>query len=118
MKFVDVVVLLYAILCIVMGILGYTGALHGKHSIISLIAGGGAGAILVGTLALHKTNPRVARITAAVVTLLLLLKFTGDLVSKGFSLYPAGIMAIASLFTLGVLMGGHFVAMSQKKSEA
>jgi len=117
MKFVDVVVLLFAILSIVMGILGFTGTFEGKSSVISLIAGGGAGAILIGSLALAKTKPRAGRITAAVVTLLLLLKFGGDIAKKGFQIYPAGIMAIAALFTFGVLMGGHFMAVSKAKAE-
>jgi uncharacterized membrane protein (UPF0136 family) len=116
MKFVDVVVLLYAILTIVMGILGYAAPTTGHPSLISLIAGGIAGAILIGTLALAKTNPRAARITAAVVSLALLGRFAGSFFDTG-KWYPAGIMMVASLFALVVLVGGHFVAMSQRKKE-
>ncbi|AIE87847.1 TMEM14 family protein [Fimbriimonas ginsengisoli] len=116
MKFVDVVVLLYAILTIVMGVLGYVAPTTGHPSIASLIAGVGIGALLLGALALTKTNPRAGRIGAAVLTLVPLGRFLPTFISKQ-NWYPAGIMTIAGIFTFGVLLGGHFIAMSQRKKE-
>jgi uncharacterized membrane protein (UPF0136 family) len=115
MNTVDVVVLLYALLTMVMGILGYVAPTTSHPSIISLIAGVGIGALLLGALALGKTNPRVGRISAAVITLLPLGRFIPTFI-KTHAVYPAGIMVVAGIITFGVLLGGHFMAMSKKKA--
>lgn len=117
MKFVDVVVLLYALLTIGMGILGYVSPESGHPSVISLIAGVGIGALLLGALAYTKTNPRVGRISTAVITLLPLVRFLPAFIKKG-NWYPAGIMVAAGLVTFLVLLGGHFAAMSARKRNA
>jgi uncharacterized membrane protein (UPF0136 family) len=116
MKLVDVVVLLYALLTIVMGVLGYVAPATGHSSPISLIAGVGIGLLLLGALALTRSNPRVGRISTAVIALLPLGRFLPAFIkSKGQDWYPAGIMVLAGLFTVGVLLGGHFMAMSMRK---
>jgi len=115
MKFVDVVVLLDALLCIVMGVLGYVSPTTGHPSVISLVAGVVLGALLLGSLALAKTNPRAGRISAAVVALLPLGQFLPKFI-KLHNIYPAGIMVAASIITVAVLLGGHFVAMSKRSA--
>lgn len=115
MKTVDVVVLLFAILTIVMGILGYAAPSSGHPSIVSLIAGVGSGALLLGALAYTKTNPRVGRISSAVICLLLAGRFAGPFF-KEHHIYPAGIMFFAGLFTFAVLGAGHMIAMRERKS--
>lgn len=112
MKFVDVVVLLYAILTLVMGVLGYAEA----HSVISLVAGVGIGMLLLAALAYTKTNRRIGRIATAVITLLPLGRFIPAFI-KTHAIYPAGIMTVAGIFTFGVLLGGHFMAMSKKTGQ-
>lgn len=113
MKFVDVVVLLYAILLIVFGILGFVI----DHSIPSIAAGTLFGALLLGSLALYKTNPRLSRISSAVISLLPLGRFLPAFIQKGHW-YPAGIVVAAGTFTFATLMIGHFMAMAKKKKEA
>jgi uncharacterized membrane protein (UPF0136 family) len=114
-KFVDVTVLLYALLTIVMGVLGFVAPTTGKPSMPSLIAGVGIGVLLLGALAYTKTNPRVGRISTAVITLLPLGRFIPSFL-KSHAIYPAGIMVVAGLFTFGVLGAGHMMAMAQKKA--
>lgn len=108
---IDVVVLLYALLSIGLGLEAFLV----KHSIPSIAGGGIAGLLLLGCLALGKSNPRAGRIGASVVTLLLLGKFLADFAKKG-AWYPAGIMTVASAFVLAVLVGGHFAAMRKRKA--
>lgn len=116
MKLVDVAVLSLAIVSIVFGILGATGATGGHPSMMSLIAGGGLGAGLLGFLAFTKTNPRVGRIGAAVITLVLVLWSASTFFRKG-TWYPHGIMMILSIATLAILLHGHFSAMKAKKAQ-
>ena len=112
MPWLNVVLFLYGILDIVMGYLGYTN----KGSIMSLVAGGLSGVIILSTLAWYKLNQRAARITALVVTVLMLGRFA----PKAFEnqLYPAGIMFIASLAVTICLVGGHIAGMKAKKARA
>jgi uncharacterized membrane protein (UPF0136 family) len=112
MKAVNLVVLVYALLTIAMGVYGYTN----KGSMVSMVAGGVSGLLLLGSLALYKSNPRAGRIGAAVISLLLLLRFIGPFLSSG-DWVPGGVMTLASGFTLAVLVGGHFAAMSKRKRE-
>lgn len=110
MKFVDVVVLLDALVLIVMGILGFAEG----HSVASLVAGVLFGGLLLGFLAYTKTNPRVGRIGAAVVCLLPLGRFLPALLKK-HNIYPAGIIVACSIITFCVLGAGHMMAMSKRK---
>lgn len=108
---IDVVVLIYALLSLGMGLEAYIA----KKSLPSLLGGGGAGIILIGLLALGKTNPRAGRIGSAIVTLLLLGRFSPTFLTQ-WTWYPAGIMAIASAIVFAVLAGGHMAAMKKKKA--
>lgn len=106
----DVVVLLDALVLIVMGILGFAEG----HSVPSLVAGVLFGGLLLGFLAYTKTNPRVGRIGAAVVSLLPLGRFLPSLIKTG-KIYPAGIIVFCGIVTFCVLGAGHMIAMSKKK---
>ena len=109
MPWLNVVLLLYAVLNVTMGLLGYIN----KHSIPSLIAGTTAAVIIAFCLIWSKSNPRAARITSLVVAVLLLGIFTkGTLENK---LYPAGIMFVCSLIVIICLGAGHIIGMKQKR---
>lgn len=102
MGWLSIVLLLYAILNMAMGILGYANA----HSIASLVAGVASGALVLAGAAWAKTNPKGGYILCGVVALLILGRFF-----KGFvvdhKVYPAGILVIASVLTLIALGVGH-----------
>ncbi len=110
MALVNVSILIYAILAIALGAYGYWE----KGSVVSIIAGGIAGLLLLGSLALAKTNPRVGRIAAAVVALLML----GQMGRKAFEdgTWHTIAMTVASLIVIGILVGGHFSAMAKRKA--
>lgn len=108
---VNLVVLLYALLSIGLGFYGY----FVKNSSISLIAGGVAGLLLLGTLALAKTSPRAGRIAAAVISIAMLGNFAPKFFRTGDWL-PPGVMTIASVVALVVLVGGHFLAMRRRNA--
>ena len=112
MQSVNLVVLVYALLTIVMGLYGY----FAKGSWQSAVAGGVVGLLLLGTLALAKTYPRWGRIGAAVLALLMIGRFAGPFF-KTMDWVPAGVMFIASVITVLVLVGGHFMAMQAKKNQ-
>jgi uncharacterized membrane protein (UPF0136 family) len=109
MGWLQAVMLLYGVFDIVMGFLGYLN----KGSIVSLIAGGIAGLLVIAFAALSKTNPRVAFISATLVGLLM----AGNFAMKTFQgvIYPAGIMFVVSLVFALTLVGAHFAAMSKRK---
>jgi uncharacterized membrane protein (UPF0136 family) len=106
------VMLSYGVFSIAMGLVGYLGP---SKSVVSLIAGGIAGLLVIGFAALSKTNPRVGFIGAAVVGLLMALNFA----TKTFSgvVYPAGIIFAVSLLFVIVLVAAHFAAVNRKKKQ-
>jgi uncharacterized membrane protein (UPF0136 family) len=110
MPFVNGVLWLYAFLLIGLGAVGY----FKDGSVISVAAGGVAGLLIIGTLALYKSNPRAARIGAAIITLLLL----GNFAPKAFKdpKWHVVTLAIASAIVFIVLIGAHFYAMSKKNA--
>ncbi len=111
MSWLNGVLLLYSILNIVMGFLGYAE----KHSIPSVIAGTAAGMIVLGSVAWSKTSPRNARITALLVTFLLMGRFASKTFSEN-KLYPDGIMFVSSLAVALCLVAGHIIGMRAKKA--
>ena len=111
MPWLNIVLLLYSILNIVMGYLGYAE----KGSLISLIAGGSAGAIILGSLAWAKVNPRAARITALIITVLLMGRFGPKTFSEN-KLYPDGIEFVSSFGSFVCLGVGHMMGMKAKKA--
>lgn len=112
MPAVNVIVAIYGLLSIALGFYGYLE----KGSSVSLIAGGITGLLLLGSVALAKTNPRVARIGAAVIALLMLGQMGRSAMKE--PKWHTITMAVASLIVLIILVGGHFAAMSKRKAEA
>lgn len=105
----------YGLVLIVSGIQAYFFPLAGdKVSPISLVAGVGLGGIVLGSLALAQTNPRPARIGAAVVTLLVMGRFVPAFFEKG-RFYPAGLLALLSLVVFAALLTGHLMATAARK---
>ena len=111
MPLVNGALLIYAILSIALGAFGY----FEKGSIISLIAGGIAGLLILGTVALAKTNPRAGRIASAVIALLML----GQMGRKAFEdkTWHTVTMTVASVIVLAILIGAHFYARPKKVTE-
>ena len=110
MPWLNIVLLLYSLLNVVMGILGFVN----KGSIISLIAGTLAAVVTLGALAYTKKNPRTGRITCLVVAVLLLGRFAPGAFKN--QLYPAGIMFVSSLIVIVCLLAGHMMGMTAKKA--
>ena len=95
--------IVYGLVSIVMGVLGYVN----KHSVMSLVAGVAAGIIVIGAAAMAKTNPKVGFIACAVIALLMLGRFVPPVLKEN-QLYPAGIMVVSSLAVLLALAVAHF----------
>jgi uncharacterized membrane protein (UPF0136 family) len=111
MKPADIVIFLDGILMIAMGVLGFVR----KGSVPSLMAGVTIGVLLIATIFLAKTNPRVGRIAAAVIALLPLGQFGREFV-KTHAIYPAGLICAAGLFTFAFLLASHFMATKAKSA--
>jgi uncharacterized membrane protein (UPF0136 family) len=105
MGWLNPVLVSYSLLNILFGVAGYVS----KKSVISLVAGVVAGAIVLGAVALAKSHPKIGYGIAAVVALLLLGRFAGPAFSKQ-EVYPSGILAAASLIALLALVFGHFLS--------
>lgn len=112
MGWLQITMLLYGIFEIVMGYLGYSHS----GSIVSFIAGGISGLLVIGCAALTKTNPRVGFIAATVIALAV----AGMMAKKTFSgvVYPSGIIFAVSVAFALILLGAHFAATSKRKKEA
>jgi uncharacterized membrane protein (UPF0136 family) len=96
-------ILAYGVLNIVMGLIGYLN----KGSMVSLIAGGAAGLLIIAAAALARTHPRWGYFFAFVLALMLLGRFAGPFV-RTQQIFPAGVMAAASLLMAGILVYAHF----------
>jgi uncharacterized membrane protein (UPF0136 family) len=95
------IVLIYAILVAVGGIMGYVKA----QSIASLIAGVGAGLFLAGSaIAMMKDAYTAGWWIALIVTISLLLRFGAATMRDGFKMMPGGMVIILSLIVLVVLL--------------
>lgn len=100
------VLVAYALLNIGGGIAGY---LSPKHSVPSVISGVAAGVLLLGAAALAASFPKPGYVLAAIVTVADLGFFSTRL-AKGGGIWPAGVMAAASLLVLICLIAAHFGA--------
>jgi uncharacterized membrane protein (UPF0136 family) len=95
------IVLIYAILIAVGGIMGYVKA----QSPASLIAGVGAGLLLAGSaIAMMKDAYQGGWWIALIITIALLVRFGLVAVQKGFEMMPGGMVIILSLIVLVVLL--------------
>lgn len=93
-------VLIYGILVAVGGVMGYVKA----NSTPSLIAGVGAGLLLVGSsVAMMKNSYQTGWWIALVVSILLLGRF-GSAAMKEFKMMPGGMVIIMSLIVLAALI--------------
>lgn len=93
-----VVLLVYAVLMLVGGILGYRAA----GSKPSLISGVVSGLLLLGALAWARSAPRPGFLAAALIALLLTVVFAIR-VSKTGRFMPAGMLLVLSVVALIVL---------------
>jgi len=89
---VKVYYLVFAILTIFGGIMGYVKA----RSIASIVAGGVSGVILIAASLLLPEHPLKAEVPALCVSVLLAGKFVPDFVHKK-AFVPGGLMAVLSL---------------------
>lgn len=94
-------ILIYGLLVAVGGVMGYVKA----SSLASLIAGVGAGLVLVGAAAaMMKGAYQAGWWAALIVALLLLGRFGSVALSKGFKLMPGGMMIILSVLAIALLL--------------
>jgi uncharacterized membrane protein (UPF0136 family) len=101
MKIAGIVILVYGILTLAGGVYGY--AL--KQSVISLIAGGASGIILIiSALTVLKKNS--AGLYVSIVISLVLAVHFGLNFSKAPKLMPAGLMLLLSLIAVGFAVYG------------
>lgn len=106
----NVLLMLYAALNLGLGIYGFAV----KQSMVSLIAGAAIAALILFTLWLTKTNPRMGRIGSLIVAVLVTGRFLPMFLKSGDWL-PAGILSIASGVVIIALLAGHMMAMQAKK---
>ena len=115
MRWLNTVLIVFAVFLILVGAQAAFLPFEGhRSSIVSFYAGGGAGLLLLGSVALAFTNPRVGRIGAAIVCLLLLGKFGGDYLKDGH-VWPALVMSLITFAVLGCLVTGHFMGMLARR---
>ena len=119
-KVLDGIVFAYGVFLILMGALGY---LLSKH-IISLIAGGTAGLLVLVFLAVTAKNRQVGRIGVAVVSLLMFLNFAGAIARSLTATTPpktpvwqAYTIAPISILVFLALGLGHMSAVKARKLE-
>ncbi|RYG68132.1 hypothetical protein EON77_15805 [bacterium] len=110
MRWLNQILVLYSAIMILLGFQGYFMA----HSLPSLIGGVAIGLLMLGSVALSLTNPRPARIGAAILSLAVLVWFTrGYVENRNF--FPAGFIVILTFIVLGCLVAGHFMGMLARR---
>ena len=118
-KVLDGLVLVYGLLLIALGVYGYTK----DGSVISLLAGGISGLLVLGFLAVTAKNRQLGRIGVAVVSLLLLGRFgmsafkALNAPSDGAAVWHIYTIALASLVVFVALGVGHLGATKARKLE-
>lgn len=110
MRWVNGVLWIYAAMLLVLGAIGY----FKDGSVISIVAGALSGLAIIGTLAWYKSNPRAARISAAVIALILFGNFIQKVLTK--PAWHTITLTISSLLVVLILVGAHFYAMSKKNA--
>jgi len=94
-------VLIYGILMAAMGVLGYVR----KGSTPSLIAGGISGiALVAAAVAMMKDAYSAGWWISLIVALLLLGRFGIAAISKGFEIWPGGVVIILSIIVIAALL--------------
>lgn len=118
MNFVRWSMLVYGLALIAMGVQSFFFPHDGgKPSVISLIAAGGMGVImlLLTLFASKAANPRFLYIGAIVVALLTSSRFVMTGLSKGVTFYPGGLTILLSFALIAILGMGHMSAMKKRK---
>lgn len=100
--------LVYGVLNVLFGVIGFVNA----KSVPSLVAGGVAGVLVVIGATLSRTHRSVGFGIVAVVSVLILGRFFKGAFVEG-KVYPAMILALASIVMLVLLTIGHFLNRSQ-----
>ncbi len=96
------VILIYGLLVAVGGVLAYTRV----GSLISLIAGGGAGLILIGaSVAMMRGSYQIGWWVSLIVSLLLLARFASASLNN-FKMMPGGLIIILSVIAIVALLVG------------
>lgn len=103
----------YAVAMIGLG--AYATIVHGE--VMSLVGGGGAGAIVLGMMFWSLKNPRPAYIISLIIGIAVAGQFIGKY-SKSHQLYPHGLIVALNVFLIFALLGGHLLTMAAKKSSA
>lgn len=116
-KTINAILAAYGIMCIGMGIQAAFFPHEGvKASMVSLIAAGSLGALMLVSIYVWTKKPRAGRIMSLVLALLSLGNFLPKYM-KAPNMYPAGITIIASFIVLIVLIMGHGLSMRTKKRD-
>ena len=107
---------LYGLLLLFMGIQSYFFP-TGDPSLVSLIAAGGTGVLVIIAFFVSLKKPRIGYIIGLIVALLTLGRFL-PVYFENQSPYPELTAVIASALLIAVLVGGHLAAMAAKKKGA
>jgi hypothetical protein len=110
-KWLDVVVLVYALLLVASGIHAFF-----DHNTVGLITRCISGVVVLCLAAYGRTNPRVGRIGIAVLALVIM----GHTAIEFFKKHGTTslILAVASLIVFASLGAGHMLAMKKLKEDA
>ena len=100
MKLVQKVLLVFALLLVIGGIVGYTKS----DSVASLIAGGVSGVAILLSCWLYGSRPLVGFGLGLVVSLALLGRFGSEAAKKGLVMWPGGVVIFFSVVTIVVLV--------------
>lgn len=116
MRWLNTVLILYSVTMMLIGIQAYVFPSGGPEhrSVVSLAAGLGVGLLILGTVALSYTNPRPARIAAAILCAAVLGRFAPSFFSTG-NFYPAGLITILTFIVFSCLLVGHFMGMLARR---
>lgn len=88
-----------------------------KGSLVSLIAAGTAGLLMLGCVALTKNYPRVGYIAATIICLALIGNFLPKFLKDTTKVYPALVVTVASAIMASALVGSHLASMKRRGSE-
>lgn len=110
MRWINQILVLYSAIMIIMAVEAYIRV----KSTPSLIAGTAVGLLMLGTVALSLTNPRPARILAAILCAAVLGRFAPAYFTS-HDFYPAGFITILTFIVLGCLVAGHFMGMLARR---
>lgn len=116
MRWLNTVLILYSVIMMLIGVQAYVFPSGGPEhrSIVSLVAGVVVGLLMLGTVALSFTNPRPARIAAAILCAAVLGRFAPTYFRTG-DWYPAGLIAILTFVVFACLVVGHFMGMLARR---